>query len=55
MTLGGLRQLLGSCGLVVEGFLAVEREMKLPRRVLVATRRASKGAKIEELYLRLIL
>ena len=55
MTLGGLRQLLGSCGLVVEGFLAVEREMELPRRVLAVTRRASKGAKIEELSLRLIL
>ena len=48
MTLGGLRQLLGSCGLVVEGFLAVEREMELPRRVLAVTRRASEGAKIGE-------
>ena len=55
MTLAGLRQLLGSFGLVVEGFLVVEREMELPGRDLAVTRRASEGAKIEELSLRLIL
>ena len=55
MTLAGLGQLLGSYGLVVEDFLAVERERELPGRDLAVTRRASEGAKIEELSLRLIL
>ena len=48
MTLGGLRELRGSCAFVLEGILGVLREMEFPTRVLAVTRRASEGAKIGE-------